>query len=116
MVKMIDMGMKEKKGDAPVEAKSETRISYPGFSLEGDKIPEELKDAKLEQMCRLEIVVKKMGDGIATYTEGKPRRVEVEIHQLGYLADAGKKSFKEYDKMSDEEKEEYDRESVETEE
>ena len=78
----------------------------------GDQIPDELKNIKNNEMCRLELIVRKVGDNIDTYAEGQPRRIEVEIHKLGYIAQAGKKTFEEYDKSSKEEKEEYDKESV----
>ncbi len=110
---MMDMGHKEESPTVVGENKGETRVHYPSFSMEGDQIPEELKNATLEDMCRCEIIIKKVGDSIATYTKGQPRRVEVEIHKLGYIAHAGKKTFEEYDKSSKEEKENYDKESTE---
>ncbi len=103
------MGRKEPMGQ-PVEGKSnEPKITYPSLSIKGNKIPEELKDAKLETMFRCEIIVQKIGDDIITYDEGKPRRVELEIHKLGYIGKAGAASKEEYLKMNDEEKSEHDK-------
>ena len=109
-----DMGNKEK----PIETDSavaseqkEPRIHYPVFSISGDRIIEELANAKVGDMCRLEIVVKKVADSIDGYD--KEPRVELEVHKMGYLAKAGKKNFEEYDKMNEEEKEKYDKEDIE---
>lgn len=106
------MGKKEKPLDtaSPQETKQEPKIRYPSFSISGERIIEELSSAKVGDMCRLEIVVKKTGDMIDGYD--KESRIELEIHKMGYLAKAGKKSFEEYDKMSGEEREKYDRERI----
>jgi len=111
---LMDMGEKREEpqavssGQGPKVAK----VHYTGFSMRGDKIPEELKTAKNGQMCRLEIVVRKIGDNIDTYTEDEPRRIEVEIRKLGYLASAGKKNKDEYLKMNSQDREEYDKQQV----
>ena len=109
---LIDMGRKEPM-EQPVEGKSkEPKITYPSLSIKGDKIPEELKDAKLLTMFRCEIIVKKIGDDIVTYDEGEPRRVELEIHKLGYIGKAGKLSKEEYLSASEEEREKNDKETA----
>ena len=107
------MGRKQDMVTAVGEERKTPRIIYSTFSVSGDKIPQEIKDAKVGDMCRLEIIVKKIQDGIETYAEGRPQRIELELHKLGYLSSAGKKNFEEYDKMSDEDKEKYDKEDVE---
>ena len=111
-MELIDMGRKEETPTTVGEDKS--RISYPSFSIQGDKIPEELKTAPVGGLCRLEIVVKKIGDSIDTYDKQEPR-VEVEIRKLGYIGKAGKLSKEEYLGKSEEERAEYDKENMEKE-
>ena len=116
-MELMDMGRKEEglTSVAPTEGKSKkVRISYPGFSMRGDSIPEEMKKATVGDMCRCEIVIKKIGDSIDTYSNQEPR-VEVEIRQLGYLGKAGKLNKDEYLNASDEEREKNDKENMEAE-
>lgn len=109
-MEMRDLGKEREIGGVPTEAKDEKKISYPGFSISGDQIPDELKNSKLKDMCRLEIIVRKTGDNIDTYVKGEPRRVELEIQKLGYV---GKKvSEEEYKKMSDDDKDKADEKEV----
>ena len=98
MHEMHDMGRKEEAPTAEGKRK-EPQIRYPSFSMVGGQILDELKNVKNNEMCRLEIIVRKVGDNIDTYTEGQPRRIEVEIHKVGYIAHAGKKTFDEYNKF-----------------
>ena len=114
-MELKDLGRKEPRPTSPGEATQEDRIIYPLFSLTGDKIPEELGNAKLEEMRRCEIIIKKVGDSIDIYAKGQPRRVELEIHKLGYIGKAGKMSKEEYLKASDEEREKNDLENMEEE-
>jgi len=113
---MKDMGHKEESPSiAPAEGKSKkVRISYPGFSMRGDSIPEELKTAAVGDKCRLEIIVRKTGDSIDTYGNQEPR-VEVEIHSLGYIGKAGKVSKEEYLAKSEDERGKYDKEQMDAE-
>ena len=108
---MMDMGRKNEGPTAVGENEGKTRISYPGFSITGDKIPEELANAKVGDKCRLEIIVKKIGDRIDTYGKGEPS-IEIEVHSLGYIGKAGKLSKEEYLGKSDDEKSKYDEEQV----
>lgn len=108
---MMDMGKKSESPTMVGEEKGKTRISYPSFSISGDKIPQELADAKVGDKCRCEIVIKKIGYSIDTYNKGE-NRVEVEIHSLGYIGKAGKLSKEEYLSKSDEDKAKYDEEQV----
>ena len=108
---MIDMGTKQETGgEIPTVSKQETKISYPSFSISGDKIPEGIGDMKNGEKCRCEIIVRKVGDNIDTYAKGEPRRIELEIHKLGY--EGNKVSEDEYKNMSDEEKDKADEEEV----
>lgn len=83
MDKMMDMGRKEEVS-SPVGSKKDARVSYPGFSLRGDKILKEIKDMKIGEMCECKILVKKVSDSIDTYSNNQ-QRVEVEIHKLGAI-------------------------------
>jgi hypothetical protein len=112
MMEMIDMGHKMEEPTAVGEGKEKNKMSYPSFSITGDKIPDELKSAELETMCRCEIIIKKVGDDIDTYAEGQPRRIQLEIHKLGYIGKAGKVTKDEYLAKSPEERDTYDREQV----
>ena len=108
---MIDMGHKSEMGPQPtVAGDKETKISYPSFSISEDKIPEEMGNMKNGEKCRCEIIVRKIGDNIDTYAKGEPRRIEVEIHKLGY--EGSKVSEEDYKSMSDEEKDKADEEEV----
>ena len=109
---MIDMGTKQETGGkiAPIQADKEIKISYPSFSISGDKIPEGIEDMKIGEKCRCEIIVRKVGDNIDTYAKGEPRRIELEIHKLGYVG--SKVSEDEYKNMSDEEKDKTDEKEV----
>ena len=61
---------------------------------------------------RLEVVVKIKGKDIRE-SEGKKRKgIDMDIMKLQVLGKAGKVSEEEYDNMSDEDKESYDKESV----
>jgi hypothetical protein len=109
---LIDMGRKSNETPAIAEGGKKIKISYPGFSMCDNQIPEELASAKVGDMCRLEIVVKKTGDDIDTYDDNKPR-IQVEIHKLGYIGKAGKLSKEEYFSKSEEERKDYDTKQLE---
>ena len=109
-MELLDMGHKSEMPSQPVEGKGETKISYPGFSMVGDQIPEGLGNMKNGEKCHLDIIVRKIGDNIDTYAKGEPRRIEVEIHKLGY--EGSKVSKEEYKNMSDEGKDKIDEEQV----
>ncbi len=107
---MIDMGKKHKMDlttNSPSDAKE--RISYPSFSISGDKIPDELANAKVGDTCTLQIVVKKVSDSVSSY-DNNEQRVELEIHKLGYK---GKKlSSNEYKNLSSEDRDKADEDDV----
>lgn len=108
---MIDLGKKiDTEAQPTVSEDKETKISYPSFSISGDQIPDELNNAKNGEKCRLEIIVRKIGDNIDTYAKGEPRRIELEIHKLGY--EGSKVSEDEYKNMSEEEKDKQDEKEV----
>lgn len=108
---MADMGKEEKRGIS--EEKEETRIVYPSFTIVGDKISEELKNAKLETMHRCEICIKKVGDDIDTYAANQPRRVQVEIHKMGYMGESVKATDDEFKDMTPDERKEYQKKEME---
>ncbi len=109
-MEMLDLGKETETGTQPAENKGEKKISYPSFSISGDQIPDELGNIKNGDKCRLEVIVRKVGDNIDTYAKGEPRRIELEIHKLGYV---GKKvSEEEYKDMSDDEKDKADEKEV----
>lgn len=104
---MIDLGQKhETGGEVTTASNKETKISYPSFSISGDQIPDGMDDMKNGEKCRCEIIVRKVGDNIDTYAKGEPRRIELEIHKLGY--EGSKVSEEDYKNMSDEEKDKID--------
>ena len=109
-MEMIDMGKEVETGEQPTEVKGSKKVSYSGFSMVGDQIPEELGNMKNGEKCHLHIVVRKVGDTLDTYSKGEPRRVEVEIHKLGAIEGM---TAEEYGNLSDEEKDKKDKESVE---
>ncbi len=112
-MEMMDMGHKVDTGLGPSIAESskgKNKISYPGFSIT-ENIPEELANAKVGDMMRCEIIVKKVGDSIETYNESKPR-VEMEVYKLGCIGKAGKISKEEYFAKSDEDRAKYDKEQM----
>lgn len=102
---MKDMGKKQDTGEVAVAPESKSRVSYPTFSLSGDRIPPELADAKVGDTCELNIIVKKVADSIDTYGDGEPR-IEVEIRKLEY--ESGKVSADEYKNMTSDEKDKAD--------
>ncbi len=105
---LISMGKKHKT-EGMAQPMDKPHVSYPSFSLSGDLIPDELANKKVGQMCRLEILVKKVGDSVSSYDNGE-QRIELEIHKLGYVG--GKVGKEEYDKMSEEEKNKADEKDV----
>ena len=112
MPKMVDMGKKPEKGaEIPVPAGGEPKIYYPTLSLY-DKVPDELMDKPLGSMCRIEIVGKIINKGIDENKRGRRESMSIDIHKMGYIGKAGRVSKEEYNKMSDSEKEDYDKESV----
>lgn len=110
-MKMYDMGHKME-GIGPKAPKEDKEcIHYPTFTFTGDAIPDELKDVKTGNQCRVEIIVRKVGDGIDTYGNREPR-VEVEVLKAGYIGKAGKATKEEYLAKSQEERDEYDKKEV----
>ena len=107
MAKYINLGRKDEAGGVCVGEKRNAKVRYPTISLVGDQIPEELKDAKNESHCRIEIVVRKVGDSVDTYTKGEPRRIELELRKLAYISKVKKASMKEFQNMNSKEREEY---------
>ena len=107
-----DMGFKDS-APAPTEAKS-PKVRYPSLSLDKN-IPEELMGKDIGDTCRLELVVKVMGKSINQYSEDKNERIELEIHKCGYLSGGGK-TKDEYIEMSEDDRAEYDKDKLETEE
>ncbi len=110
-MEMMDMGKKiDTEAQPTVAGDKETKISYPSFSISGDQIPEGLGNMKNGEKCHLDIIVRKIGDNIDTYAKGEPRRIEVEIHKLGY--EGSKVNEDEYKNMSDEDKDKADEKEV----
>lgn len=108
---MIDLGKKiDTEAQSTVSENKETKISYPSFSISGDQIPDGIGDMKNGEKCRCEIIVRKVGDNIDTYAKGEPRRIELEIHKLGY--EGSKVSEEDYKNMTDEEKDKTDEDEV----
>jgi hypothetical protein len=111
---MMDMGnqMKETKALTPV-GEEPPKVSYPTLYL--DKSPEDLMNKEIGEMCRLEVIVKIIGKRISDNNEGKKETIDLEIHQLGYMAKAGKKNKDEYLAMDEKAREAYDKEQIVTE-
>lgn len=105
---MEDMGYKMEESMAiQPSSKEKDKVHYPGLHL-SRKIPADLKEKKVGEMCRLEVVAKLVGISSDQHGEG----CDLEIHELGYLGEAGKKNKDEYLKMSKEERGEYDKKEV----
>lgn len=113
-MELKNMGYKDSTSTAVPSETKQPQIRFPSFSLEKN-IPEDLMGKDIGEMCRLELVVKIVGKSINQYSENKNERVELEIHKLGYIGKAGKLSKEEYLSKSDEEREKYDRDSMEEE-
>ena len=111
-MEMTNLGRKIDNDTQPTVSggNEETKISYPSFSISGDQIPAGLEDVKNGEKRNCEIIVRKIGDNIDTYAKGEPRRIELEIHKLGYIGKGVSKD--EYDNMSDDEKDKADEKEV----
>lgn len=106
-LKDVGRTMSETAAQPIQEAKPGKKI-YPTLSLE--VFPDELKDKPIGHVCRLTIVVRKKGD-MENY-DGKGQRIELEVQKVGY-ASSGQKTKEEYKNMKADEREKYDRESLE---
>lgn len=106
MPKMIDMGYKSKKDEGPqvIGPGSGDKIQYPTLHI-SKKIPEDLRDKKIDEMCRIEIVGRIASISKDEYGES----IGIEIQKMGYIGKGGKVTKEEYMDMSDEKREEYDR-------
>src|SRR3990167_4016104 len=106
-MEMIDMGHKMKSTDMAVPTAQKDKVMYPSLHL-SHKVPQFLKEKKIGHTCRLEIVGK-----VVSMSEGEMGEdMTLEIHQMGYVGSAGKKTEDEYLKMDKESREEYDEEEV----
>lgn len=108
-----DMGYKSKEMSGMIADSGENKdkMHYPTLHLDKN-IPGEILAKDVGHICRLEVIAK-----IVSKSEtDNGKSVSLEIHKLGYLGKAGKKTFDEYDKMGDEEKKAYDKEQMEGEE
>lgn len=110
-MKMFDMGYKEEGLGVEVPSKSEKKIRYPSLYL-NNKVPDDLMDKDVGHMCRIEIIGKVVSKGIDEGQSRKRENLTIEIHKIGYISKAGKATKEEYKKMSDKEKEEYNKRDV----
>ena len=108
------MGYKPLKTDAPqAVGLSEPKMQYPSLYIDR-KVPQEIMDKDVGEMCRLEVVGKIKSKSIDSTSDGEEKqRVEIEIHKMGYIGKAGKVTRDEYLSKNDEEREEYDKKEVE---
>lgn len=104
-MKMIDLGYKYPKSGS-VEPGHDDKTHYPSFYVR--KAPGELSEKSVGHMCRMEILAKVRS--VSEREDGT--EVELEVQEMGYVADAGKKTKEEYLKMPKEEREGYDKEQV----
>lgn len=110
MAKMMDIGHKIRDGIAtasPSPQEAEDKIIYPSLHID-NKVPDELFNKNVGHICRLEIV----GKIVSKSVNDRGDTMCLEIHKMGYISKEGGKDFKEYDKMSVGEREEYDRKDV----
>lgn len=100
-MKMIDLG---EKSSGLCEAPEKNKKWYPSITVPLSLV----KGKALGTECRFEFV------GKITSIEESERRSDarIELKSGKYLAKAGKKSKEEYKEMSDDEREEYDKESM----
>ena len=93
---------------SPVHKKPE--MNYPTIHL--DKIPEELMGKDVGAMCRLEIVVEIKRKAINEEDNKKTKSMRLDVHKVGLIGPAGKKSQEEYLKMNPADREAYDSEQI----
>jgi len=111
-MKMVDMGKKHKNDEAPMPSTgSKSHVSYPRLDMY-DKVPPELMKKDVGDMCRIEVIGKIVNKGVRDDENGKRESMDIEIHKMGYIGKAGKRTKEEYSKMNQDEKEAYDKESV----
>lgn len=111
-MELYDMGYKPKKTDMsqPVNAE-EPKVQYPHMYIDR-KVPASLMDKEVGAMCRLEVVAKIVSKSVDDRGEDNVERLELQIHKLGYIGNAGKKTREEYLNSSEEEREEYDKKTA----
>ena len=106
---LMDMGYKPKKTDMSQPMNTEEpKIQYPNMYIDHN-VPEDIMDKDVGHICRLEIVAKVISKSIDEHGGDKRMRVELEIHKMGYISEAGKKTKDEYLDMNDNEREDYDK-------
>lgn len=108
---MVDMGYKDSVATAIPNESKEPKVRYPSFSIQKN-IPKDLMSKDIGATCRIELIVKVVGKSIDQYSEDRDERLELEIHKLGYVSDAGKKTKEEYLSMDEKGREEYDKEDL----
>ena len=106
-MEMIDMGHKMKNTGIVAAPPQREKVMYPSLHL-SHKVPQFLKDKKIGHTCRLEVV----GKVISMSQGDMGEDMTLEIHQIGYVGSAGKKTEDEYLKMPKEDREKYDEEEV----
>ena len=96
-MEMMDMGHKMDKTEAqPI---SEDKMMYPSLHV-SHKMPAELQDKDVGDMCRLEVIGKIVSKSVGEYGS----TMDVEVHKMGYLGKAGQHTKEEKMAMSEEER------------
>ena len=89
------------------------QVMYPSIHFER-KVPPELMDKDIGETCRCEVVLKIRSKGMNQYGPESNENLSADVLSLNYLGKAGKKTKEEYLKMSDEDRESYDKEQLES--
>jgi len=109
---MMDMGYMPKKADTILQSEApEPKKQYPRLYID-KKIPQEIMNKDIGEMCRLEIIGKIVSKSMDERNGENIQRTEIEIHKMGYIGQVGKLTKEEYLKRNDDEREEYDKEQV----
>lgn len=108
-MKMYDMGY-ELETFSPDSTKSHKKSTkyFPDLHIE-KAVPEEIMKREIGEACRMEIEGVLTHKLISTGKNGQRKSVTISIRKMGYIGKGGKKTKDEYLKMSDDERDEYDK-------
>jgi hypothetical protein len=110
-----DMGYKDKNIVGEMPTARESQVRYPSICL-SENVPDDLFDKEVGSTCRIEVIVKITSKGMDERDGQERRRMDLEIHKLGYIANSDKKSKEEYLSMDENSREKYDEDNLKDEE
>lgn len=103
---MEKMGYKMKGSGIESPSMDKNKMMYPALHL-SHKIPDELKDKDVGDMCYLKV----LGKVVSKSEDNMGDSMTIEVHEMGY-AGKGKIDKEEYKKMSPEDKDKADEKEV----